>query len=266
MDEERIGFFSQVSGSIRDIKAYRNFIKGTTGKAVLYLMLLSFIFGTMGLLRTMYDINTGVAQLMRYLEVEIPDFILQDGELEVDGPMPIILTESDDYIFIIDTSGHTEESELEHYYGGVLIGKHDVVIRDNYKTERYSFAMLQGMSLTKADMIRIIPFLRYINIFVLVLGLIFYFVGKLLGALGLSIAGLIITSRLRYKLPFGHLYRLSIYTLTLPIIIEAALRVLAISIPFFVIIYYAIALIYLYKAVDMLKETGEREEPVSNLY
>jgi hypothetical protein len=266
MEEEKIGFFSQVAGSIARIETYRYFFKRTTGKAILYLLLLSLIFGTAGALRVMYEVNTGISQFISYFQFEVPEFSLENGELKVEADMPMIISQTQEHLFMIDTTGNTDERVLEPYPNGLLITKHEFIQKENYGMRKQSFQALQGIVLTKSDVVGFFPYLRFINIFVVIFGFIFHFIGKLISALWVAIAGVIISSSVKYKLPFGTHYKLSIYALTLPIILKAMFRILGVAVPFFGWIYYGIAIFYLWKAINMLKEYRPGEEPGTDLY
>jgi hypothetical protein len=260
MEEERMGFFSQLIGSITKIETYRRFFKRTTGKAILYLFILSLIFGTAGALRAMYYYNRGISELINFFQYEAPSFTLENGELNVEGSMPIVVDENDGNVFIIDTTGGTDESILDKYPNGILITKDELIQKENYSTKRQSFKMAQGVRITKEGLIGFFPLLRGINILIVVFGFIFHFIGKLISALLVAIAGSIISSIVNYNLTFGTQYKLSVYALTLPIIIKAVLSVLGVEIPYFWIPYYGIAIFYMWKAINMLKENGEIEE------
>lgn len=260
MEMERKGFFSQLVESITKMETYYYFLKRTSGKAILYLFLLSLIFGTASSLRTVYDFSSGVTKFVSYLNSEVPDFTFDNGELHMNGPMPVVLGETDSNIFIIDTSGKTNESVLNSYSDGILITKHELIQKENYGVKKQSFAMMQGVRFTKNSIIAFLPFFKFVNIFIIVFGIIFHFLGKLISALWLAIAGTIISGIVKYKLSFETQYKLGVYTLTLPIILKAILKILRVNVPYFWVIYYGIAVVYLWKAITMLKKDTDREE------
>lgn len=260
MEQDRKGFFSQLFESITKMETYYYFLRRTSGKAILYLFLLSLIFGTASSLRAVYDFSSGVKEFVSYLNNEVPDFTFDNGELSMNGPMPVVLGETDSNIFIIDTSGKTDESVLNPYSDGILITKHELIQKENYSVKKQSFAMMQGIRFTKNSMNAFLPFFRFVNVLIVVFGILFHFLGKLISALWLAIAGTIISGIVKYKLPFETQYKLSIYTLTLPIILKAILKILRVTVPYFWVIYYGIAVVYLWKVITMLKKDTDREE------
>lgn len=266
MQEERVGFFSELIGSITGIESYWRFFRRSVGKAVLYLFLLSLIFGTLGAIRTMYDLNLGITKMINYLQFEVPDFTLENGELYVEGPMPRVVEKSENNLFMVDTTGNTDESVLEPYPDGLLLTRHEFIQKQNYSIRKQSFEMLQGIRITKADVIRFVPLLRFVNIFVVIFGFLFHFLGKLISAFWMAVAAFVISSMTRYELTFGDKFKLSIHALTVPIILKFLLKILKIRIPFFWVAYYGIAAFYLWRAINFLKENGEGEEQISDLY
>lgn len=263
MEEEKVGFFSQLIGSITNFQMYRYFFKRTMGKAILYLLLLSLIFGTATILRSMYDFNTGISQVMRYFQLEIPDFTLENGELNVqEENMPIYFGDTDEGILIIDTTGKTNESVLDAYPNGMLVTKYEFIQKHNNSIERQKFSVLRDFRVTKDSISGFLPLLRVINVFIVIFGLLFHFVGKLISAILVAAAGLVICEIVKYRLPYDVQYKLSIYALTLPIILKAVVKILRVDIPFFWVLYYGIAVFYLWKAITTIKENREIEGPI----
>jgi len=100
-----VGFFVSVWASISDPGAYPELIQKTTGKCMLYLILLVLLFGTPVLLKMSYSYNQGIDSLVVAAEKEVPDFQFANGELEVYADMPIIIDGEAEQVIIIDTTG-----------------------------------------------------------------------------------------------------------------------------------------------------------------
>lgn len=259
MEQEKIGFFSELIGSITNFETYKYFLKRTMGGAVIYLLLLSLIFGTASAIRSMYDFNSAITQVIGHFQTDVPDFTLEDGQLNVEGPMPIIFDEQSNDVLIIDTSESSDETILDKYSSGMLITKYEFIQKHNGGIERQSFSAIPGLRLSKASITGFLPKLRFVNIFIVVFGVLFHFIGKLISALWIGIAGMVICASLKFKLDFSNQYKLGIYALTVPIIIKALLKVLRITIPYFWILYYGIAVFYLWKGIKTIKEDREEE-------
>jgi hypothetical protein len=258
MEQEKIGFFSELIGSITNFETYRYFLKRTLGGAFLYLLLLSLIFGTASSIRSMYDFNFAITQVIGHFQTDVPEFTLENGELNIDGEMPMIFEEQNDDVLIIDTRENADETALDKYGSGMLITKYEFIQKHvGGGLERQSFSTIPGLRLSKESITGFLPKLRFINIFIVVFGVIFHFIGKVISALWLGIAGMVICASLKVKLDFSNQYKLGIYALTVPIILKALLKILRITIPYFWVLYYGIAIFYLWKGISAIKNNDE---------
>jgi hypothetical protein len=253
MDQQGMHFNNKVFKSITDFSFYENFLAQTTGKAIKYLLLLTITVGVLWLIRPIYEFNTGITSIVYSFHNEIPDFTFSNGQLTVEGKMPIIL-ENGDQFFLIDTSGKTDESILKSHENAIFVSRDKLVQKkNNFETRNFNFKDLQGMNLTKADVETFLPLLRWINVLIIVFGLLWFFLSKLFSALLLSIIGLILNGIKNANMDFSNLYKLSIYSLTLPVVIKVLCSGFSISIPHFWILYYTIGSVYLWNAIKVKK-------------
>ena len=258
MNQEHMHFNNKLYRSVTDFKFYENFLAQTTGKAIQYLLVLTITIGVLWLIKPLYSFNTQISQMVSSFHLTIPNFTFSKGELTVEGKMPIISDNANgsnsNEVFIIDTSGKTDESILKSYENAIFIGKDKLVQKkNNFETRSFSFKDFQGLNLNKTDIENFIPMLRWINVFIIVFGLLWFFVSKLISALFLSLIGLILSGIKNVKMDFSSLYKLSIYSLTLPIIIKVLCSGFGISIPHFWILYFTIGSIYLWNAIPVKK-------------
>ena len=136
----------------------------------------------------------------------------------------------------------------------IFIGKDKLVQKkNNIETRSFSFKDFQSLNLNKADVEKFIPMLRWINVFIIIFGLLWFFVSKLVSALFLSLIGLVLSGIKNVKMNFSSLYKLSIYSLTLPILIKVVCSGFGISIPHFWLLYYTVGSIYLWNAITVKK-------------
>lgn len=71
-------------------------LKETTGKAVLYLLLISLFLGAIGSIRGSIEVNNGISEFIKIYNDNCPNFELINGELSVEGVMPMVLSENED--------------------------------------------------------------------------------------------------------------------------------------------------------------------------
>ena len=84
----------------------------------------------------------------------------------------------------------------------------------------------------------------------------------MIGVLVLSIIALILAKILKTEADYQHLFKYSIFAIVLPTLIDYALDVVSIKIPYFWIIYYAVAIFYLVRyirVVNMLSDNQEKD-------
>ena len=74
------------------------------------------------------------------------------------------------------------------------------------------------------------------------------------GVLFVALIGMAVASALKYRLTFGQLYLLGIYSRTLPLIIKALVSFLPFRIPMFWAINFGISIIILALAIKKMKE------------
>jgi len=251
--QKKMGFFRQFKNSVTDFNSYNIYIIYSLRRAFLYLFLLTLIFGTITGVKVLYDFNTGLNEIIQGVQTEIPNFKLQNGELFVDANMPLLLDKSQDSIFIIDTSEQTNQNILKDYPRGILITKNEVIQKKNeIETSLYSFKDLGDLVVTKSDFEKYLPYLKILNVFIVVFGFIGFFIGKLFSVLILSLVGLLISKIQKYDSGFGNLFKVSIYVLTLPLMIKTVLVLFDVTIPYFSLLYYGIAIFYLWHIIKIL--------------
>jgi len=259
MDEiksHKVSFFERFKRSIVDIQSYNFFAKESLGKGILYLLLLSLMVAFITSSVMSYKFKNSFEREARGVMIQTPEFEFKNGELKVDGDMPFRI---EDYI-IVDTTGNTDESVLDSYNEGILILKDKVIIKKNVVEKReFDFSAMNDVEFNKQDVAKYIPKINnWISIFIVVFGIIFITIwimlSTMVNALILGIAGIIISKVQKMDIEFGYIYKMCIYAFTLPIVVsKLIIGYLPIYIPYFNIVYYIVAGIYMYNAMDSYK-------------
>lgn len=247
-----MNFINQLWKSISNFQFYKSLQNESLGKAFLYLTKVVIIFGIISLIRPVLGFDLGVDMARENFIESVPDFVFDDGVLTVTGEQPYIWEEDeDDYIIAMDTSGQIGPEILDDYNDGVFITNHYFIVKQNGIEKReLDFSQLVGAKFTKDDVAEWIPYAKWANGFIVIFGLIGFLAGKLWSALFIALLGLMICSG---KYQFVNLYKISIYALTLPIIIKTFISLLGKPIPWFGLVYYGIALFYMWKAIDTIR-------------
>ncbi|KXG09280.1 hypothetical protein AT864_02510 [Anoxybacillus sp. P3H1B] len=252
-----MNFFKKLSYSVGDVRRYPDMVAQGAGKAFLYLLLFALLFGTLNSIIVGYQFNQSIGHFTGTLESKIPEFTFQNGELNVEGTMPIVLDDSKNGAVIIDTTGQTTEDRLNPYSSGVLILKDRMISKQaGGQTQVFLFRDFQGVTFDKQDLVGFLPYLKWLAPIVAVIAWIGFFIGKIFSALFLAIINLVISKLQKANLPFGRLYSLSIYSLSLPIILDLIFKLFHFRLPG--LIYYIVALVYSWLAINQIKkQAGE---------
>ena len=256
MNEPRLNFFTKVYYSITGFENYKFFIMQRTGKAVVYLLLLSLIIGLIGIIRPVYESNKMMNQMIEGIEGSIPDFSLENGKLDVRTEMPLFIEEGG-LTIIIDTSGATNESILDSYNNALLILQ-DKMIQKNYANQQVTdFSVLKGVKIDRSDVKNMLPLVKWFMLLLFIILPPFIIAGRFLSALFISIFGIIINSVKNKNLPYRDVFAISAHSLTLPLIIGTILDFAGVHFLLSTLVYYLISAIYIWGAVSSIKRHSE---------
>lgn len=270
------GFFKKVWNSITKIEEYPNMSAQGLGKAISYLAKIVSLISIVFCLGMIYQTHNLINEGVQYIQNEFPEFSYKDGILNVESETPIEVTDSPiaDKI-IIDTK--TEKQEKINQYmnqigeagNGIAILKNQILIKNSavagtisysYKDTLNSF---QVTEFTKQDFINYVNSSKmitlYISIFItmFIYAFIIYFLTTLSNVIFLSFFGFITTFLARIKMRYVAIFNMSVYALTLSVILNILYIGINIFIPFnieyFQVMYIAVAAIYLVAAILILK-------------
>lgn len=257
-----MGFFASVWASISDPGAYPELIRKTTGKSIVYLVLLVLLFGTPVLVQLAWTYNQGVDTLITAAEKDVPDFTFANGELDVKGDMPIKVEGDQGSIIVIDTTGSTDASILDDYPSGVFISRYQLVNKESgLKTETMEFRELRQFSFDKQEVMSWIPALKILWVFLLLGGWAFMLAAKLFALLIISLLTLLLGSIQKISLNFDQSLRITAHALTAPIIFQACKDLVYDQLPLAGLIYYGMLLVYLWLAIKAVKKAAETVPP-----
>ena len=77
----------------------------------------------------------------------------------------------------------------------------------------------------------------------------------------MAIGGLIINSILNKNLKYSECAKLGMYSLTVPFLIKIIFSILSIDISLFWVLYYGIALLYLFLGMKAIDDTNDFNQP-----
>lgn len=251
--------FKEMFYSVYNYKYYPQFLKNNKAKIFgvgILIVTLCFMIDTI--------IPAGVFMLKGGLTAAIetiPDFHLKDGILEMeesyrlDNGYTLVYVDADpDFIFY---SAKELEDDLEEYEQVILMDCEKMVLKDDGEVVELYYDTLE-IDFERDDLKVLIPYLYSFAVFFIIFayfmdaGLFFF------GVIFVALIGMIIASAMNKKLSFGQLYKLGVYSRTLPLILKALKNLLPFTIPMFWIINFGISAVILIAAI---KNIPDRQTP-----
>lgn len=224
----KIGLLKSFKYSILDFKNLFNLKIRGTGATFLYILFLGlFVVGFKSFELSIY-INNGIDNFIKTELSKIPEFSLKDGNLKIDGEMPIRIDVSENpnnrSILIIDTTGATFESELENYSSGILITKDYMIVKENpYKPITTLKLKDIPFSIQKSDLANYLGYIKYFVIIYAFFGFIFFIIKFIFMTLIIALICKLALNDEKYGFKYGTLFKISIYASTLPLLIKTIL-------------------------------------------
>lgn len=271
------GFFKSVWMSITKIEKYPDMAARGVGKAIGYLAKIVAILVIVFCLGMLYQTHGLLKQGIDYLQNNFPDFSYKDGTLDVSSDQVIRVSAENSVVgeVIVDTKTDDESqinqytNEIEKAGGGIVVLKGEVKIKNASVAGIVSYQYketLDAMGITELTKQDIINYANsssiislYISIFItmFIYAFIIWFITTLSNAVLLSFFGFITTWLARIKMRYAAIFNMSVYALTLSVILNMLYIAVNIFIPFtmeyFQVMYVAVAAIYLVAAILILK-------------
>lgn len=263
MNETKLGFFSRFYYSITSFEKYRLFLRQSTGKAVVYLLLVSLIFSLAVHIPGMIKFNNIIDNLISNFNTMVPDFKLANGKLEVDSKMPIILSE-ETYAVIIDTSPGADERVLDEYDTAMLITSDRIIQKNFVDKTTVDLDLFQELVITRDGIKQALPVMKPLGIIMFIFMALYFICCKFISALIISLIGKIINAAKHTGLSYRSIFKLSVYSMTLPLLVFTVFDLIPVYIPFKWLPFYIIAAIYMYCVINNIKKEIDRTMGTGN--
>lgn len=278
--ETKLGFFARLKKAIFELEDYGFFLGETLTVAFKYFFLLIFFVSVIFSFSITYKSYDAINRTYNYVRNELPDFKYNDGSLHFDN---VIDAYDHDYGFTLlaDTTENLSEEKIKEYknkiykqgnYGTVLLKNRLILITANYEESIHYveyFANIDEKDIeevkfeNKQDLIDLMDKVGISNIlmsmFILVtLGVYLANVFVILSDVCVvSIFGWFAARICGINFKMNPMISMSIYGLSLSIVLDLILDVIYIMtgfvVPYFNIIYLLIAYVYIIAAIFMIK-------------
>lgn len=229
-----MGFFERLKDATIGFSGYARLGRSRWAFGFMTLiLLLSMVVGVARWTKDAREIGPSIAQELE----QGPDWGLADGEFHYDGPMPAFPASN----FVIDTTGQYQPEQLKVHRQGVLLTKDRYYLWNNGLLESGSYSEHE-LEFTRADLSGLLGgvhrFVPYLGMLAFLLQLAF----KALDAVILATIGTWMMRASNRTVPFDLAYRVALYAMTLPIIIQWIFNLSSVGLGF--IIWWGVALLY----------------------
>ncbi len=270
-NNRKMNFFVRVYKSITNFDTYTQFMTEPISKAIKYLAILVLIFSIIVTAIYIGSFKSKISEGIEYLNKNIENINFNNKTFSYNNNQYSIYNEEQNIvpIIIVDTSETPNIEEYEskvklYNYGFILLrDKIEIFIstqgtENQFTTIEYSNYDIEDMS--KEDILAgldNIAIYTYLSIAVFIVEFIQYFIYILLNAVVLAIMGQILGIILRLKMRFSQTYKMGIYALTLPTLLELIYIIInnttGLVIQYFSWMYTTISYIYICVAILMIK-------------
>lgn len=270
-NNRKMNFFVRAYKAITNFETYTQFAIEPISKAIKYLAILVLIFSM--IITTIYigSFKTKISNGISYLNENIEDISFNNKIFSYNNNEYSIYNDDKNIvpIIIVDTS---EEPDVEEYenkvklynYGFILLrDKMEIFIstqsdENQFTTIQYSDYNIENMSKEEIlDTINSPIITFYSAIAVFIVEFIQYSIYILLNAIVLAVMGQLLAIILRMKIKFSETYKMGIYALTLPTLLELIYIIVnnttGFVIQYFSWMYTTISYIYICVAIIIIK-------------
>lgn len=270
MENKKIGFFSRVKIAIAKLENYSMFLEEKLSIAIKYFFLIVLIAVVAVALAQTYDMSQMLSKGYQYIQNELPDFSYENGNLNFSERILAYDSEYDIYM-IADTEDVTEQTLKEYKSqiktSGVIFLKNYAIYKNGDLEVKYNYHDLQMQyqieSLDKAKFLQEIDTIGIagmtITIFLVLIVSIYIvqWVSILLDWLIMSVFALIASRICRVNLQWKHALNLSIYALTLSILLSALYNIAycltGFYTQYFRLVYLLISYVYIVAVILIIK-------------
>ncbi|MEI5906381.1 DUF1189 domain-containing protein [Bacillus spongiae] len=251
MKENKKSFIQKVRYSVSSPNQFQNMATEGVGRAVLYLLLLTFTIGLFFAIIQSYKFTNLIDGFIDEIESELPDFTLNNGELNVEGDQQVII-EDEGTIIIIDDAENIDidlmRAEIQTYDSALFILKDRIINKSNFVIDEFKYKDFGNFSLDKQSILDFLPLIKWLSLLIGFIIITWFFVSKLILGLLYALIGLIIAAILNKKLSYGILYAIGIYAITAPTILDVFASLFGGYLPWYA--FFIITMVYMGIAIN----------------
>lgn len=255
-----MNIFKQLVLSLYSPKAIASWRTQGIGKTILFVFFLTLISVLPTIIHLGTAISSGVQMTKDTVSDQIPNFTIENGELNSDE-MKLVTIEKKDFTIIFDPTGELQPNDLDKSLNSIALLKNDFAITTTGTIEQMSYSMLTELEITKDDVVTFInsadSMLSVILPIIFIAIYLFSSAMKFIGISVLALIGTLLNSSNSEKLKYRHLWRIAAYSITLPTIFFMVMDIFQTSVPFGFVLNWFVCILML---ILSLKEIPQSKE------
>ena len=271
MEKEKIGFFSRIKIAVVNLENYSLFLEEKLSVAVKYFFQIVLILTLVIAGIQTFDMLKMLEKGYHYIQEQLPDFSYENGNLHF--PERIFAYDEEYDIYMIADTGEEVSQELLQEYNhqikstGLIFLKNQVIYQNAGRQIQYSYQDLSTQygknSMNKTEFLQEIDKIGKTGIGVtifLAVTISVYIVQMVMILMDwviISVFALIASRVCKIRMPLKHCFRLSIYALTLPIILHMVYQIAyyfaGFYTQYFRLVYLLISYVYIVAVILMMK-------------
>lgn len=227
---KRDNFFKKFINCIYNLKSLVMYPKYGIGKAILYVFIMTAIFGTLRGLIIGYNTNKELSDLSTTLQSEEYKFNIENGILNLEKS-PLKVESTSTLIYIDGDKNLNEINELReiviHNDNNILFLKDGICIQTGeYKQQAYYKDLLGNNKLDNKTLYEQSSYIKKMVLAILIMYTIFFtFINLLINCLFVTAFASVVLIIMKVFMKYSVLYSLSLYVSTLPFIFQTILQI-----------------------------------------
>ena len=271
MKQKGTNFFIKLKNAVLNFDEYKTFAEEKVSASIKYLLKLMLIFSVIISMALSYKAVNSLKKVTNVFLKECPEFIFEGDTLVVQGDNKQFITGIDTFIGVIinsETDNLEDITETNNYERVIAFLKDKIILKEtngienaiSYKTLNESYEL---NNLSKQSIVNFLTSNALINsyaVFILISFVylfIVYLVQVIIDILLLSLVAFLLSRIIGIRLKYKSLFNLSVYAITLPLILYAVYIIvnllMGFNIIYFDIAYRAISYIYIVTALLIIK-------------
>ena len=219
-EKKKIPLWEQFLATFQGAKHYLGLLQQDSAVYVKYFCFLLVLVSLLVVIVPMAGYLIGVGGLHNYVQERIPDFQLENGQLQMEETIEYETSTLKLY-GDTDVAVYTKENVDKDAYVQILISKTNVLVYSGGYVMDYPFADYKQVNFNKENLLSMVPWFYCLVALSIVISIIAQACSILFTMLLFSAFGMITNQMMPKRLRFGQLFTLAMYAVTITYTLES---------------------------------------------